>query len=111
MEYLDLKHGQDALAAIEVELAKPEPERCVRDFWADVNREPPAGVSAYVDEVGVDEKMESSRGRPEEAMRRNDRFGEGDRREPSLEEGQAVFWRYSGGIFTALMHFSLAGKL
>lgn len=111
VDYLDLKHGQDALAAIEAELAKSEPESCVRDFWADVNRDPPAGVSAYVDKDGGAEKSQSLKGRPEEAMSRNDRFGEGGRREPSLEEGQAVFWRYSGGIFTALMHFSLAGEL
>lgn len=28
---------------------------------------------------------------------------------PVLSEGQAVFWRYSGDMFTTLLHFSLAG--
>lgn len=28
---------------------------------------------------------------------------------PILSEGQAVFWRYSAQIFSALLHFSLAG--
>ena len=28
---------------------------------------------------------------------------------PVLSEGQAVFWRYSGDMFHALLHFSLAG--
>ena len=29
--------------------------------------------------------------------------------EPTVSEGQAVFWRYSSQIFSALLHFSLAG--
>lgn len=38
------------------------------------------------------------------------RFSFVNQDEPTLAEGQRVFWKYSGPIFTALMHFSLAGK-
>lgn len=41
---------------------------------------------------------------PEEAMHRRDR-----KPQAVLSEGQAVFWRYSSGMLTTLLHFSLAG--
>lgn len=121
VNFLDLKAGQDALSAIKLELQKEQPEQCIVEFWKDVNRDPPEGLSGYVDsatagiapEPGRNEMSEKShmdeKGRPDGAMRRNERFGR-DGQQPSLEEGQAVFWRYSGGIFSALMHFSLAGE-
>lgn len=112
VDYLDLRPGQDALAAIEKEVQEKgeEAEPCVRAFWEEVSRDPPREVSGFVDVTGEGKGAAEERGRPEGAMLRNERFGVGGR-SPSLEEGQAVFWRYSGGIFTALMHFSLAGEL
>ena len=109
VEFLDLKAGQDALAAIRLELHKEQPDPCVAEFWRDVNRDPPEGVSGFAEFVNKKPVLEE-KGRPEAAMKRNERLGR-DGRSPSLEEGQAVFWRYSGGIFNALMHFSLAGEL
>lgn len=83
VEFLDLKAGQDGFAALEVEMGKESVEPCVATFWEEVNCEPPVGVSA---------------------------FGEGKGEEGELERGQRVFWKYSGPIFTALLHFSLAGE-
>lgn len=91
--FLDLKAGQDAFAALEAELAKEEVEPCVRLFWESVNCEPPKGVSAF---GGGEGKRRREEARPGE--------------EGKLARGQAVFWKYSGPIFAALLHFSLAGE-
>lgn len=106
VDHLQLTFGQDAYTAILDQLALPVVEPCIQAFWDDVNREPPAGVTAYPERNGDDKARKEEDSRPDEAMRRNSR-----RPAPTLAEGQAVFWRYSGQIFTALLHFSLAGEI
>jgi hypothetical protein len=74
-------------------------------FWSDVNREPPEGVTAFTQPLSADKKIRPlEECTPIAAIRECDRFAE-----PSLAQGQAVFWRYSAQVFTALLHFSLAG--
>ncbi|KAK4053528.1 hypothetical protein OIV83_001696 [Microbotryomycetes sp. JL201] len=111
VDFLNLKPGQDALEAIERHLRRSSGESgtatedTVQRFWKQMMNEPPP-------ELGFENplyKDYQARGTPDEAMRRNDRWGQTSQLGPSLEEGQAVFWRYAGSIFTALMHFSLAG--
>ncbi|KAK4058532.1 hypothetical protein OIO90_000694 [Microbotryomycetes sp. JL221] len=113
VDMLELKPGQDALSAIEAHLARSRDGKrdggkrdCVDEFWQYVTQEPPSALGFSQ----INYKNYSSRGRPDEAMHRNDRSGKSSPLgQPCLEEGQAVFWRYAGSIFTALMHFSLAG--
>lgn len=102
VEILDLRTGQDALLAVLDHLNLEEPRSEVVRFWEAVNCEPPEGVTAL---PAMGEKGRRAEDfSPNEAMMRNDRYGK-----PELNEGQAVFWRYSGPIFAALLHFSLAG--
>lgn len=107
VDFLQLKFGQDAYTTLLDQLALPVVEPCIQAFWDDVNREPPVGVTAFPVR-NEDSDSKGARGvedgRPDEAMRNNNRYPE-----PTLAEGQAVFWRYSGQIFTSLLHFSLAG--
>ncbi|KAM0788584.1 hypothetical protein ACM66B_001706 [Microbotryomycetes sp. NB124-2] len=127
VDFLDLKPGQDALGAIEKHLAKSSissgvhAERdsssvsgeldatgddCVHKFWRHVTKEPPSLLGFENHRL----KDYEARGTPDEAIRRNDRTGRSSPLvQPSMEEGQAVFWRYAGSIFTSLMHFALAG--
>lgn len=113
--HLDLKPGQDAYTAVQQQLALDEVPEPVQAFWDDVYRYPPEGIDGRVEVEKPDGTMSDDATALEEALSRNERDGvdekTGRKREPSLAEGQAVFWRYSGGIFTALMHFSLAGEL
>ncbi|GAA6014208.1 hypothetical protein JCM10207_006132 [Rhodosporidiobolus poonsookiae] len=112
VEALDLAGkggGRDGLAAVQAylerqeqelgedEWAKRREEDAVYRLWCEMARDPPAGVTAC-----EDAQSEEKRYTPLEAFE-----PAGDA--PSLAEGQRVFWRYSGQIFTALMHFSLAG--
>lgn len=55
-------------------------------------------------ENDLDEEIVKCDFTPDEAMHRRNRT-------PGavLSEGQAVFWRYSSGMLTTLLHFSLAG--
>ncbi|GAA6034397.1 hypothetical protein JCM8097_002705 [Rhodosporidiobolus ruineniae] len=91
-EYLEAKEAE--VGAEEWE--KRRKEDVVARFWDEMARDPPAEVTAARGEG------KARRYTPLEA------FEEAED-EPSLAEGQRVFWRYSGQIFTALMHFSLAG--
>lgn len=129
VDFLELKPAQDAFKAIQdhFELAEKEgtsPAEAVRRFWDHAHSEVPPEVSGFVQvDKNVDSRgdVNETYGRsatPDVAIKRSDRYGRlgsGKRhiphghRPPCLEEGQAVFWRYSGHIFTALMHFSLAG--
>lgn len=107
VNFLQLKPGQDGLAAIQDHLATvSEPNASVVAFWAAVNTEPPVGVTAFVGPVDKGQVRCKEECTPMQAMRVNNRVAA-----PSLSEGQAVFWRYSAQIFTALMHFSLAVRL
>lgn len=123
VDFLALKPGQDALKAIEDHFAEAEqqgrePARQVAAFWREARAEVPPEVSGFVQGAHATDSKDDggahggdgygTRATPDEAIARNDRFGR-DGRAPSLEEGQAVFWRYSGHIFQALSHFSLAG--
>lgn len=81
VDFLDLKPGQDALTTIQDELGTDNAPDFLRHFWDQVTSFPPEGVTALSK----------------------------DGTAPSLVEGQEVFWKYAAQIFTALMHFSLAG--
>ncbi|GAA5911167.1 hypothetical protein JCM6882_006596 [Rhodosporidiobolus microsporus] len=111
VEALDLagkNGGRDGLKAVEAyleekerelgenEWARRRGEDVVARFWDEMAQDPPGKVSACEGEG------KERRYTPLEA------FEEAPPK-PSLAEGQRVFWRYSGQIFTALMHFSLAG--
>lgn len=119
---LGLRAGQDGLQRILEHLDLPVTEQSlsVRQFWnevslltslfvlmhdnrldysqiardppPDVTALPPAQVRAATDYI-VHPSLRSPDFRPS----------------PTLSQGQAVFWRYSVQIFSALLHFSLAG--
>lgn len=129
VRFLQLRSGQDALKALlEYISTTPQDEwdEDVASFWDQIARTPPEGVSAvpYPDlkytRKGTPLKKQDDDNesgyqtdiidcheqlfKPDEAMKRRNRMPE-----PTLSEGQAVFWRYSAGMFTTLLHFSLAG--
>ncbi|GAA5828371.1 hypothetical protein JCM11251_006217 [Rhodosporidiobolus azoricus] len=110
VEALDLagkNGGRDGLKAIEAYMEEKErevgeeewrmkrKEDVVARFWDEMAQDPPGAVNASGD-------GKHRRYKPLEAF-------EDASVNPTLAEGQRVFWRYSGQIFTALMHFSLAG--
>lgn len=112
VDFLELRPGQDSLAALQVELGKGQAaDASAVDFWAAVDCEPPANATALpplraAAGAATDAKTPS----PRPATDFVPPLTGGNRHAPpSLSEGQAVFWRYSGPIFGALMHFSLAG--
>ncbi|GJN87541.1 hypothetical protein Rhopal_000495-T1 [Rhodotorula paludigena] len=103
--------GKDALKAIEEYLEEKErdlgaerweevrKEDAVARLWDEMRNEPPEGVRGYAaDAAGKEDR----RATPYEPFEATDGA-------PSLAEGQAVFWRYSAQIYSALGHFSLAG--
>ncbi|GAA5975680.1 hypothetical protein JCM5350_002690 [Sporobolomyces pararoseus] len=97
--------GKDAYLAVkeyvEDETVEREEGDPVIRFWQEMNKLPPAGVCGF----DLNEHEKASTGghfMPLKAF-------EETSAEPTLAEGQRVFWKYSGQIFTALMHFSLAG--
>ncbi|KAJ3005313.1 hypothetical protein HKX48_000758, partial [Thoreauomyces humboldtii] len=105
VEALNLRPGQDSLAAILAALADRDATGAGVDprvlaFWTAVNREPPQGVTALVGGEEGNRVAKPTMGKTPAAV---------EGLPPSLQEGQAVFWRYSAQIFAALMHFSLAG--
>lgn len=92
VDFLDLQPGKDSFAALEAELAKGEAAHAsARAFWADVNREPPAAVTGL---PSHDARTARDFTPPLDG---GNRFAP-----PSLSQGQAVFWRYSGPIFESL---------
>lgn len=105
---LHLGPGQDGLQAILEHLKRPleQQAQCVQKLWAQVSllrpawqaheqisREPPEGITALDQDKTAIPAIASCNRRPA----------------PTVAEGQAVFWRYSSQIFSALLHFSLAG--
>ena len=105
VDFLDLRPGKDSLAALQAELAKgPDAHPSATDFWSAVACEPPANATG-LPPLAPDAKHAD---RPATAFTPPPTGGN-RHAPPSLSEGQAVFWRYSGPIFGALMHFSLAG--
>ncbi|GAA6002425.1 uncharacterized protein JCM10292_006651 [Rhodotorula paludigena] len=103
--------GKDALKAIEEYLEEKDrdlgaerweavrKEDVVARLWDEMRNEPPEGVRGYAADAGG---KEDRRATPYDAF-------EPTVGAPSLAEGQAVFWRYSAQIYSALGHFSLAG--
>lgn len=85
------------------ELESESPHSSAIAFWNAFNLEPPAGISG-LSPLKDGEKRSSEEMKPDRAIERNSRTAD-----PCLEEGQAVFWRYSASIFGSLLHFSLAG--
>lgn len=100
--------GQDGLQAIldHLELPTTAQLQCVRILWSQVSCdlighcsddqiscEPPEEITALDENKTATPAITSCNRRPA----------------PTVAEGQAVFWRYSSQIFSALLHFSLAG--
>lgn len=56
------------------------------------------------DIIELEQGISKSDYTPDEAM-----FNRNRKPNAVLSEGQAVFWRYSSGMLTTLLHFSLAG--
>ncbi|GAA5909464.1 uncharacterized protein JCM6883_003953 [Sporobolomyces salmoneus] len=98
--------GRDAYVAVKEYVEDKSVEReegdPVVEFWEEMNRLPPPGV------CGFESLIEGEKGKSKIRFTPLDAFEELPA-EPTLAEGQRVFWKYSGQIFTALMHFSLAG--
>ena len=95
VEALDLKPGCDGLARIREHIDSLEPDqrdRRVVDFWTAVSSLPPDGVTA----LSAGRKPEPADFCPDAAIQRATR-----QPEPTLQEGQAVFTRYSAQIFTS----------
>lgn len=97
--------GRDAYLAVRDYVNDETVERDAGDpvvrFWNEMNELPPPGVCGFNPE-------EREKGTKAELYIPLKAF-EDTAPEPTLAEGQRVFWKYSGQIFTALMHFSLAG--
>ncbi|BGP38756.1 hypothetical protein JCM10450v2_002710 [Rhodotorula kratochvilovae] len=102
--------GKDALKAVEEYLARKEQELGARwedertedvvwRLWEEMTSEAPGGLAGYG--VGADGK-EDKRATPLAPFTEV-------QGSPTLAEGQAVFWKYSAQIYSALGHFSLAG--
>lgn len=99
VRYFQLGPGKDGLQAL-LDYIDMHPDRTTWDpavdaFWEEMARSPPEGVDATDPKHPI--------WSPEAAMSRGRWHPD-----PTLAEGQAVFWRYSVEITTALMHFSLA---
>ncbi|GAA5830963.1 hypothetical protein JCM3766R1_006190 [Sporobolomyces carnicolor] len=97
--------GRDAFTAVKEYVEDTRVERDKNDpvvaFWEEMNQLPPEGVCGFARE-SLEIGTTPARFEPMPAFERPPD-------EPSLAEGQRVFWKYSGQIFGALMHFSLAG--
>lgn len=126
VRFFKLKTGQDALKALESYVTTTPREQWDEDvakFWDSTACDPPGDVSALshparsynldgsIDRKGkrkmVEDDIEEilkSDFTPDEAMHKRNR-----QPQAVLSEGQAVFWRYSSGMLTTLLHFSLAG--
>lgn len=122
VRFLGVTTGQDALKALLTYITdtpREEWDADVATFWESIARDPPEGVSAVprspvtydingnIDLKGKGKEVEAVPDvefTPDEAIKRLNR-----RPEAILSEGQAVFWRYSSGMLTTLLHFSLAG--
>lgn len=101
---LNLKPGQDGLQRLIDGLQDPNADPCLGRFWKEVSCSvrssslqiagaPPEGVSAFDNLYAATPAIYTPNRRPA----------------ASVSEGQAVFWRYSSQIFSALLHYSLAG--
>lgn len=126
VRFFNLKTGQDALKALETYIATTPREDWntdVASFWDSIACDPPGEVCALArpgQSYSFDDNVSIGKGKekaveqdapndefeytPDKAMRRLNR-----KPAPVLSEGQAVFWRYSSGMLTTLLHFSLAG--
>ncbi|CAD6586807.1 MAG: hypothetical protein TREMPRED_004561 [Tremellales sp. Tagirdzhanova-0007] len=98
---LQLRPGQDGLEVLLTYLERPltDQAECVRSFWQEISHSPPEPISAFptqstnIEEATPRASLQSPTYHPA----------------PTVAQGQAVFWRYSAQIFSALLHFSLAG--
>jgi hypothetical protein len=102
----ELKAGQDIfgkLIAYVDSTPKEEWDENVKTFWDHIAREPPEGISAFPPAI-AEVKGNAKAGDIQDVLTSCDR-----RPKPTVAEGQAVFWRYSAQLFSALFHFSLAG--
>jgi len=122
---LNIRPGQDGLQVVldHLELPISDQHPCVQRFWDHVSLSefaihdlahtgpqisalPPDTISAippYSFSSKPDSSYIGAQCRPDKTLLRMNRHPV-----PTLSEGQAVFWRYSTQIFSALMHFSLA---
>ncbi|GAA6015880.1 hypothetical protein JCM11491_007224 [Sporobolomyces phaffii] len=100
-----LAAGKDAYDAVrdyvDDDSVERDPSDPVVEFWREMNQLPPDGVCGF-------NRSEDKAGVGHDRFCPLDAFGDAPA-EPTLAEGQRVFWKYSGQIFSALMHFSLAG--
>lgn len=101
VRFFGLGPGKDGLQIL-LDYIEARPDRTTWDasiatFWDEMARAPPEGLAAQHSDGGKEIYT------PEAAMDRGS-----TRPAPTLAEGQAVFWRYSVEITSALMHFSLA---
>nr|XP_031858553.1 uncharacterized protein CI109_006076 [Kwoniella shandongensis]KAA5525625.1 hypothetical protein CI109_006076 [Kwoniella shandongensis] len=94
---LNLRPGQDGLQILLDHLVLPKEKQaeCVITFWNQISKSPPEPLSAFLES--------DDDATPSDAIRSCNRH-----LPPSVAAGQAVFWRYSAQILSALMHFSLA---
>lgn len=76
----------------------------VTAFWDEVSRPPPPAISGFASVSGEKGEVPLAEATPVTSLNRLTRYPP-----RTVAGGQAVFWRYSPEIFTALMHFSLAG--
>ncbi|KAK4688204.1 hypothetical protein P7C73_g1904, partial [Tremellales sp. Uapishka_1] len=84
--------GQDGLQILLHHLEKPEDQQatCVQAFWKEISQPPPGPISAFPTSSEAASRIRL------------------DQIAPTVANGQAVFWRYSAPIFSALLHYSLA---
>jgi hypothetical protein len=106
---LDIRYGQDSLDVLQNYVnTRPRSEwaHCLLEFWDSITAPPPAGVEAFKgSESPHEKKLGETDATPDEAILLQERRPGVS----SVRNGQAVFWRYSGEIFSALLHYSLAG--
>ncbi|GAA6058815.1 hypothetical protein JCM10212_001931 [Sporobolomyces blumeae] len=111
---IGFRSGKDAYEVVREYLDEKEPEGgqgwsqeerdedVVWQFWQEMSSVPPDGVDGFC-KTSLSDKTSPQRTKPLGA------FEKVEGNAPTLAEGQRVFWQYSGQIFVALMHFSLAG--
>ncbi|ORY26804.1 hypothetical protein BCR39DRAFT_560389 [Naematelia encephala] len=113
VEILKLRPGQDGLEALLAHLDLPIEEQatCVREFWQLISAPPPYPISAFSSALPSPSPSSS----PSSSSNTNTFTPRSTISSPNynppatISQGQAVFWRYSSQIFSALLHFSLAG--